>query len=333
MHPIRSLCCACSFTLLAALAAIAQTNWTDPSPHTVGYITVNQVRLHYLDWGGKGNALVLLHGLGDTSHIYDDVAPTFTNDFRVLGLTRRGHGKSDIPETGYDTATLVEDIRQFLDSMKIERVVLAGHSFAGDELTRFAVMHPDRVIKLVYFDSAYDRTRMPQNLRLRTMPPGLSPSKTETESINGMREYVQRINNSWSPAWEATLREQFSSDGKVLLNAEKKNRAAMSMMQASHNAPAEYSRIKAPALAFFSAGYKRFFDLAAILPDAERQNAEAFLNAAKKYQQQEIEYFRKEIPNGRVVVFTNADHHCFIDKEAEVLAEMRAFLSTSKPAK
>ena len=332
MYPIQWLWCASLCSLAATLAAIAQTNWTDPSPHTVGYITVNRVRLHYLDWGGKDDALVLLHGLGDTSHIYDDLAPKFTNDFRVLGLTRRGHGKSDIPETGYDTATLVEDIRQFLDSMKIKRAVLVGHSFAGDELSRFAVVHPDRVIKVIYFDSAYDRTRMPQNLRLRTLPPGLSPSKAETESINRMREYVQRINNSWAPAWEATLREQFSSDGKVLLNAEKKNRAAMSMMQASHNAPAEYSRIKSPALAFFSVGYKRFFDLAATLPDPERKNAETFLNAAKKYQEKEIEYFRKEIPNGRVVVFTNADHHCFIDKEAEVIDEMRAFLSPNRPA-
>jgi pimeloyl-ACP methyl ester carboxylesterase len=66
--------------------------------------------------------------------------------------------------------------------------------------------------------------------------------------------------------------------------------------------------------------------------DPERGNAETFLNTAKKYQEQEIEYFRKEIPNGRVVVFTNADHHCFIDKETEVVAEMRAFWSTSKPA-
>jgi pimeloyl-ACP methyl ester carboxylesterase len=67
-----------------------------------------------------------------------------------------------LPETGYDTATLVEDIRQFLDALKIQRVILVGHSIAGDELTRFAVLHPDRVIKLVYLDAAYDRTRMPE---------------------------------------------------------------------------------------------------------------------------------------------------------------------------
>src|SRR5689334_9340772 len=92
----------------------AQSDWTDKSPHKSGFITVNTVKLHYLDWGGKGDPLLFLHGMGDTAHIYDSLAPKFTNQFRVLGLTRRGHVQSEIPETGYDTATLVEDIRQFL---------------------------------------------------------------------------------------------------------------------------------------------------------------------------------------------------------------------------
>ena len=144
--------------LVFALQVHAQSDWTDKSPHKAGFVTVNGVRLHYLDWGGQGDTLLFLHGLGDTPHIYDVLAPKFTNDFRVLGLTRRGHGESEMPETGYDTATLVEDVRQFLDALKIQHVVLAGHSFAGDEVTRFAVMYPDRVIKIIYFDSAYDHS-------------------------------------------------------------------------------------------------------------------------------------------------------------------------------
>src|SRR4029077_964346 len=99
---------------------------------------------------GKGDTMLFLHGLGDTPHSFDDLAPKFTNQYRVLGLTRRGHGQSEKPDTGCDTATLVEDIRQFLDALKIERVVLVGHSIAGDELTRFAGVYLDRIIKLVY---------------------------------------------------------------------------------------------------------------------------------------------------------------------------------------
>ena len=175
-----------------------------------------------VNWGGKGATILFLHGLGDTPHIFDDLAPKFTNQFRVLGLTRRGHGQSEKPETGYDTATLVEDIRQFLDVLRIERVILVGHSIAGDELSRFAVVHPDRVIKLVYLDATYDRTRMPETLKHQ--PPELMPTKSESESLDGMRRWSKRMNNSWSEAWEATLREHFSPDGKNPPNAAKNGR-------------------------------------------------------------------------------------------------------------
>src|SRR5688500_2600589 len=115
-------------SLLLALSvtpgAMAQGQWTDKSPHKTQFITANSVKLHYLDWGGNGETMLLLHGLGDTPHIFDELAPKFTNQFRVLGLTRRGHGQSEKPEAGYDTATLVEDIRKFLDVLKIDRVVL-----------------------------------------------------------------------------------------------------------------------------------------------------------------------------------------------------------------
>ena len=46
-----------------------------------------------------------------------------------------------------------------------------------------------------------------------------------------------------------------------------------------------------------------------------------------KYFEQEIEHFRREIPNGRTIVFTNHDHVCFIDREPDVLREMRKFLN------
>src|SRR6266446_1918187 len=141
--------------MMLALSISAQSNSTDQSPHKSGFITANGVKLHYLDWGGKGETMLFLHGIGDTPHGFDDFAPKFTNQFRVLGLTRRGHGESEKPDSGYDTATRVEDIRQFLDALKIPRAVLVGHSAAGGELTMLAGVHPDRAIKLVYLDAVF----------------------------------------------------------------------------------------------------------------------------------------------------------------------------------
>ena len=49
--------------------------WTDDSPHGSAFAVVNGVRLQYLDWGGGGDPLVLVHGLGDSPHLFDDLAP------------------------------------------------------------------------------------------------------------------------------------------------------------------------------------------------------------------------------------------------------------------
>lgn len=121
------------------------------------FVSVNGVRLHYLDWGGSGETILFIHGFPGKADNFREMAPRFTDKFRVLGLTRRGHGASEKIETGYDTDNLAEDVRYFLDAMKVERVNLIGFSAGGDELTRFATLYPKRTIKLVYLDAAYDR--------------------------------------------------------------------------------------------------------------------------------------------------------------------------------
>lgn len=146
------------FSVLIAISIGAQTSRPDTSPHKSEFVTVNGVKLHYLDWGGSGEAVLFLHGFPGSAHNFDDLAPTLADKFRVIGLTRRGHGQSEKIETGYEIENLVEDIRQFLAHMKIDRVNLVGFSSGGDELTKFANTYPKRVIKLVYLEAAYDKT-------------------------------------------------------------------------------------------------------------------------------------------------------------------------------
>lgn len=142
--------CAASLSVLAA----------DTSPHKSGFVKADGVRLHYLEWsGGKRGVLLMLAGLGHDAHSFDTFATRFTNDYRVLALTRRGFGESDKPRTGYDVGTRVEDVRRFLDAVGVARVTLVGHSVAGDELTAFAAAYPARVDKVVYLDAAYDRSK------------------------------------------------------------------------------------------------------------------------------------------------------------------------------
>jgi pimeloyl-ACP methyl ester carboxylesterase len=308
--------------LSMAVVVTAQENWSDKSPHKSEFITVNGVRLHYLDWGGQGETMLFLHGIGDTPHIYDVFAPKFTNQFRVLGLARRGHGESEIPDSGYDTATRVEDIRQFLDALNVRRATLVGHSAAGNELSLFAITHPERATKLVYLDAAfYMDAQLELFERMLRELPELSPSAADNESLDSIRRWYKRMNQGWSDAWEATLRVN-----STILNPEKRNRALTLMFQTE--ARPDHTRIKSPALMItvINPGAHAVKQLKA-LPEGRRKAIDDFLTEARQMKEKEIDLFRKAIPNGRVVMLTNADHHCFIDREDEVLREMRKFLS------
>ena len=132
--------------------------------------TSTDIRLHYLDWGGNGPALIFLAGMGCSAYIFNKFAPRFTDKFHVLALTRRGHGDSDYPETGYDADTLTEDIRLFMDALNIEKAILAGHSLAGVELTHFAATYPYRVEKMIYLDALDDRRERVGNYGTKSAP-------------------------------------------------------------------------------------------------------------------------------------------------------------------
>jgi non-heme chloroperoxidase len=145
--------------LSARLSAQQPTLWHDPSPHTVQFVTVdNNVKLEVLDWGGSGRPLVLLAGLGNTAHVFDDFAPKLTPEYHVYGITRRGFGASSAPipdNVNYSADTLGDDVLTALDALKLEHPVLVGHSIAGEELSSVATRHPERVAGLIYLDAAY----------------------------------------------------------------------------------------------------------------------------------------------------------------------------------
>lgn len=116
------------------------------------------VRLEVVDWGRQGRPVVLLAGLGDTAHVYDQFAPKLIDAYHVYGITRRGFGASSVPTSGYAPARLAYDVVQVLDRLKLDRAVLAGHSVAGEELSVLGARNSNQIAGLVYLDAAWDRT-------------------------------------------------------------------------------------------------------------------------------------------------------------------------------
>ncbi len=136
--------------------ATPETAWNDPSPHKVQFVTVDKdVKLEVLDWGGTGRPMVLLTGLGNSGHIFDKFALKLTPQYHVYGISRRGFGASSSPATGYSADRLGDDVLAVLDSLKIEKPVLVGHSIGGEELSSIGSRHPEKVAGLIYLDAGY----------------------------------------------------------------------------------------------------------------------------------------------------------------------------------
>jgi pimeloyl-ACP methyl ester carboxylesterase len=119
------------------------------------YADLTGVRLHYLDWGGEGVPLLLLHGLASNARIWDLTAPLLTPHFRVVALDQRGHGQSDKPDGDYSFAEVTGDLAELLPALGLDRPVIVGHSWGGNVALQFAADHPGSVRALVLVDGGF----------------------------------------------------------------------------------------------------------------------------------------------------------------------------------
>lgn len=102
---------------------------------------------------GVGRPLVLLHGYPQNHHCWEKVAPTLAQHFDVIVPDLRGYGDSDAPpddatHSVYAKRTMAQDIAHLLDAFGISRAHVLGHDRGGRVAYRFALDHPERLLKL-----------------------------------------------------------------------------------------------------------------------------------------------------------------------------------------
>ncbi len=95
---------------------------------------------------GNGVPLILLHGYPLNRTIWKGVLPFLTNIADVIMPDLRGHGQSPIPEGEYCMETMAADVIALMDSLGIEKGVIAGHSMGGYVTLALLKYHPERLI-------------------------------------------------------------------------------------------------------------------------------------------------------------------------------------------
>jgi pimeloyl-ACP methyl ester carboxylesterase len=103
--------------------------------------------------GGKGPAVVMLHGFGDTGDMWAPVAAALVNDRTVVVPDLRGMGLSSHPEAGYDKKTQALDIAAVLDKLNIQHAALVTHDIGNMVGYALAAQFPARVTRWVVIDA------------------------------------------------------------------------------------------------------------------------------------------------------------------------------------
>ena len=98
---------------------------------------------------GSGPALVLIHGIGDSSATWAELIPDLARSHTVIAPDLLGHGASDKPRADYSVAAYANGVRDLLTTLGIESATLVGHSLGGGVAMQFAYQFPERTERLI----------------------------------------------------------------------------------------------------------------------------------------------------------------------------------------
>ena len=121
---------------------------------------------HFYIEQGAGFPLILLHGNGEDVHYFKHQMAPFAQHFRVIALDTRGHGKTPRGEAPFSIRQFAEDLLAFMDRLSIEKAHILGFSDGGNIAMVFAMMHPERVEKLILDGANLDASGVKKTIQI-----------------------------------------------------------------------------------------------------------------------------------------------------------------------
>jgi pimeloyl-ACP methyl ester carboxylesterase len=140
-----------AISMALALPAAAEVQ-PFPASFKAQQIQTDGATLHVVV-GGKGPAVVLLHGFGDTGAMWSPLAARLAAKHTVVVPDLRGMGLSSHPDGGYDKWNQAGDVRAVLSRLGIDHAVVVGHDIGTMVAFAYAARYPDKTERLVVMDA------------------------------------------------------------------------------------------------------------------------------------------------------------------------------------
>ncbi len=217
-----------------------------------GWLSVNGINLHYRDWGGSGQPVVLLHGLASTCHIWDLVAPMLAEEFAVVAVDQRGHGESDKPDYGYDFATVGQDLLGVIEALNLDKPVIVGHSWGADVALEFAVAHPALPRGICFVDGGMIEPSARPGMTLEQARVDMAPPVFTGMTLEQFRQRFRERPRPFPlpPEFEAILLANFAvlEDGTIRAQLSRENHLRIIDALWEHHPPQLYPQVSCPVL-------------------------------------------------------------------------------------
>ncbi len=154
--------------------------WNAPFPGQImnrteynHFIEINGINHHYKDIPGKKKkTIVMLHGFASSTYTWEGIDTHLAAcGYRVLSLDMKGFGWSDKPvNADYSPETLVEEVRAWMEALKLKDVIFVGNSLGGGIACLLAWSYPNLVKKLVLVDAGGQSMKLPGIIKLFRVP-------------------------------------------------------------------------------------------------------------------------------------------------------------------
>ena len=118
------------------------------------FVSSGKLKINIVEWGDvHARPIIMLHGLRAYARTWDRVASVLAKNYYVIALDQRGRGLSDwAPSSDYFTEYYVEDLKNVVDSLHLEKFILLGHSMGGATSLVFSQMYPNYLEGMVIED-------------------------------------------------------------------------------------------------------------------------------------------------------------------------------------
>jgi pimeloyl-ACP methyl ester carboxylesterase len=138
-------------TAMAPVAVPAQQPPPQPQIESK-FAEANGVRLHYLVVG-QGDPVLLLHGFGQSSHMWRPLMRELARSHTVIAADLRGAGQSDAPDDGYAKAEMARDMHALMTGLGHKKVSLVGHDIGSMVAYAYAAQYPGEVRSIALLDA------------------------------------------------------------------------------------------------------------------------------------------------------------------------------------